>query len=301
MTLLYAALVAGLLVYGLHCHALVLLHWLGRRRARPEPACTGWTPRVVVQVPVFNERLVVGRLLDALAELDWPAGQLEVQVLDDSEDDTPEEVARHLPVLRRRGVTAHHLRRPRRDGYKAGALAWGLSRTDAEVVLVLDADFVPPPDLLRRLVPHLGPGVAAAQARWTHLNRSDNLLTRTVARCIDAHFLAEQPARGRWDLLTNFCGSAGVWRREAIEAAGGWSAATVTEDLDLSYRVQLAGWRIVHVEGAECPAEVPASLAAYKAQQRRWARGSAQTARRNLLPVLRSPRSRLARLRACCT
>ena len=298
MTAVYAALVAGLLLYGLHCHLLVLLHWLGRRRDPGPPPVPGWTPRVVVQVPVYNERFVVGRLLDALAALDWPAERLEVQVLDDSTDDTPEEVARHLGALAERGVAVSHLRRADRQGYKAGALAYGLSRTDAEVVAVLDADFVPPPGLLRGLAPWLGPGVAAVQARWTHLNREESLLTRAVARSIDAHFLVEQAARGRFGLLTNFCGSAGIWRREAIEAAGGWSAETVTEDLDLSYRVQRLGWRIVHREDVCCPAEVPSTLAAYKAQQRRWARGSAQTARRNLLPVLRSGRPLLHRLEA---
>jgi hypothetical protein len=282
------ALSSGFLfVYGVN---LLYLSWLALR-LRPGPPSGAEPPEgtVLVQLPIYNERYVAGRVIDAVARLDWPRDRLQVQVLDDSDDDTPEIVARRIARWRRAGLAITHVRRSRRDGYKAGALAHGLERSDAPMIAVFDADFVPPPDFLRRVLPALSdPGVGFVQARWGHLNEDFSLLTYLQALMADFHFLVEQPVRARVGWLTNFAGSAGVWRRAAIEDAGGWSGATLTEDLDLSYRAQLRGWRAVYVEDVVVPQEVPVSANAYRAQQSRWATGSFQCTARLLPPLLRS-------------
>ena len=211
-------------------------------------------PHVCVQVPVYNERYVAERVIDAVCQLDWPRDRLEVQVIDDSNDDTPEIVARCAERWRRAGVAITHVRRDGRTGYKAGALGHGLTLTDAELVAVFDADFVPAPDFLRRTVPALAdPRVGFVQARWGHLNEEFSLLTYLQSLMTDFHFLVEQAVRPRCGYLTNFAGSAGVWRRAAIDDAGGWSGATLTEDLDLSYRAQLRGWRAVYLSDVTVP------------------------------------------------
>jgi hypothetical protein len=248
---------------------------------------------VTVQLPVFNEAPVVTRLIDAAAALDYPRERLEIQVLDDSTDETREYAARAVAAHRARGVDIHHRVRPRRSGYKAGALAEGLAHARGELLAVFDADFLPPRDFLRRLVPRFAePRVGMAQARWTHLNRARSALTTAQATLLDAHFVVEHPARMHAGLFFNFNGTAGIWRRAAIEDAGGWSDDTVTEDLDLSYRAQLKGWRFVFDETVEAPGELPADVAALRSQQRRWTRGAIQTARK-LLPAI--GRARLPR------
>ena len=301
-TLLSWAQGAAALAYGL-AQALIVLYsshrWLilwRRRRgakvlARHRPADPARPlPTVTVQLPVFNERSVVGRLIDAVAALDYPADRLEIQVLDDSTDETRAIAAaaarRHLA----RGVNVVHRHRPRRDGFKAGALSEGLAHARGELIAVFDADFVPRPDFLRRIVRHFDdPAVGMVQARWGHLNRDESLLTRAQAVMLDAHFLLEHEARMRGGLFFNFNGTAGVWRRACIESAGGWQHDTLTEDLDLSYRAQLAGWRFVFDGEVVAPAELPADIEALKSQQRRWAKGSIQTARKLLPALLRAP------------
>lgn len=279
----YGVLLALLSIYGLNTVLLVVLH----RGSRPRPAPSALPdelPVVTVQLPVYNEALVVERLLRAVAELDWPADRLEIQLLDDSTDDTSAIAAPVVAELRARGLDVAHIRRADRVGFKAGALAVGMERARGSLIALFDADFVPPPGFLRAAVPHLqDPGVAAVQGRWTHLNRDWSRLTRAEALAIDGHFGVEQAARARTGLFLNFNGSAGVWRRAAIADAGGWSADTLTEDLDLSYRAQLAGWHIAYDPALVCPSELPVDLEAFKAQQRRWATGSMQTARK-LLP-----------------
>jgi len=294
---------AAALAYGLaqgliivYCSHRWLILWRRRRGARSisnpaSPVDPAWAlPSVTVQLPVFNERSVVERLIDAVAALDYPADRLEIQVLDDSTDETralaAAAVRRHLA----RGVHIVHRHRPRRDGYKAGALAEGLAHARGELIAVFDADFVPPPDFLRRMARHFAdPAVGMAQARWGHLNRDQSLLTRAQAVMLDAHFLLEHEARMRGGLFFNFNGTAGVWRRACIESAGGWQHDTLTEDLDLSYRAQLAGWRFVFDAGVVAPAELPADIEALKSQQRRWAKGSIQTARKLLPGLLAAP------------
>ena len=269
--------------------------------AAGQPLASDQLPFVTVQLPIYNERYVAPRLIAAVLGFDYPADRLEVQILDDSTDDTADRVEaalaraaagdRPLPLVR-------HLRRKGRRGYKAGALAAGLERARGELIAIFDADFVPAPDFLRRTVPAFAdPGLGMVQARWDHANRDDSLLTRAQAVLLDGHFLVEQAARHRSGCFFNFNGTAGVWRRRAIEDAGGWQADTLTEDLDLSYRAQLAGWRFLLTTDLAVPAELPARVNDFKSQQHRWARGSAQTMRKLLGRILRSaarPRVKLA-------
>jgi cellulose synthase/poly-beta-1,6-N-acetylglucosamine synthase-like glycosyltransferase len=256
-------------------------------------------PPVTIQLPIYNEMYVADRLIDAVCRIDYPRELLEIQVLDDSTDETTSLAAAAVARHRVRGVPIRLLCRDDRTGFKAGALAAGLRATDAELIAVFDADFVPAPDFLTRLVPHFGdPRVGMVQARWGHLNRRHSTLTAAQAVMLDSHFLLEHVTRMERGLFFNFNGTAGIWRRDCIEDAGGWSHDTLTEDLDLSYRAQMAGWTFVFDPSVESPAELPADIEALKSQQRRWAKGSIQTARK-LLPLLwRSPRPLRVKLEA---
>ncbi|MGQ0815784.1 MAG: glycosyltransferase [Gemmatimonadota bacterium] len=282
----YFAAFAVLAVYALH--RVWLLFLLRRFPASEFPIPIPITlPCVTVQLPIFNERFVIERLLRAVERLDYPRELLDVQVLDDSTDHTRELIAQEVRAMQQRGVPISHITRPARTGFKAGALAHGLGNARGEFILILDADFVPQPSLIRELLaPMNDPGVGMVQARWGHINGCANALTRAQALLLDAHFLLETEARARAKLCFNFHGTAGLWRRRAIDDAGGWSADTVTEDLDLSYRVQLAGWRFVFLRDVVVPAELPATLAAFRQQQARWARGTIATARKHLRAIL---------------
>jgi hypothetical protein len=278
-----------LALYGLHPFAMVWL-FARPRRGRPVPPDPPreW-PAVTVQLPVHNELYVVDRLIDAACSLDYPRDRLEVQVLDDSTDETSTLAAAAAERWRFRGVEVRVLHRQHRCGFKAGALEEGLHRARGELIAVFDADFVPPRDFLRRLVPHFGdPRVGMVQARWGHLNRDFSWLTRAQGMFLDAHFLVEHSARSGAGLFFNFNGTAGMWRRRCIEDAGGWHHDTLTEDLDLSYRAQLRGWRFVFLPRVVAPAELPADMNAFKSQQRRWVKGSIQTARKMLPPLWHS-------------
>jgi len=276
---LYLATLAALGLFGLHRVWLCLRF----RWDRPLPAAQapGELPFVTVQLPLFNERTVAARLLRAVGELDWPADRLELQVLDDSTDETRAIVDEEVAALVRRGLDAKVVRRAERTGFKAGALAHGQALARGELFAIFDADFVPRPDFLRALVPDFAdPRVGLVQARWEHLNRDESLLTRAQSVLLDGHFVIEHTVRHDGGLFFNFNGTAGIWRRAAIEAAGGWQHDTLTEDLDLSYRAQLAGWRFVYRPLVTAPAEVPAELSAFQSQQHRWAKGSVQVARK---------------------
>lgn len=270
-------------------HRLWLLHLL-RRPAPPRVrTLPPDLPRVTVQLPIYNERHVIGRLIDAACALEWPRDRLQVQVLDDSTDATRELAAAAVGAHRALGFPIVHLPRESRQGYKAGALAAGLARASGEFLAVFDADFVPAPDFLRRTLPAFAdPTVGMVQARWGHLNGKDGLLPRLQATLLDGHFLVDHAARERGDLCFNFNGTAGVWRRCCLVQAGGWQSDTVTEDLDLSYRAQLRGWRFAYAADVVVPGEVPADLAAFKAQQHRWAKGSIQTLRKLAPSIWRS-------------
>jgi hypothetical protein len=295
---LYALAIAGLLLYGGHWGWLALVH-LRTERLRggpvPEPEETPpapdeW-PVVTVQLPLYNEARVAERLIDACARLDYPEGRLDIQILDDSTDETTALAERRAEHWRRRGREVRVVHRDDRTGYKAGALKNGLRLARGTLVAVFDADFVPPPDFLRRAVPALlsSDDIGMVQARWGHLNAEHSLLTKAQGVGLDAHFALEQGARQAAGCFLNFNGTAGLWRRACIEDAGGWHTDTLTEDLDLSYRAQLGGWRLRYLPDLEVPAELPAGLGALRAQQARWAKGAIETARKLLGPLWRSP------------
>lgn len=285
----YLAAAVLLAVYGVNSMLLALLFFRSRGQATRAPRLTT-LPAVTVQLPLYNERWVARRLLEAVAELDYPRSLLEVQVLDDSDDLTREIVDSVSARLRRRGINIRVLRRENRAGYKAGALAEGLRIATGELVAIFDADFVPPRDWLRRVVPHLvaNPRAGFLQTRWGHINETYSAPTRAQTLALDGHFIVEQSARQRSGLLMNFNGSGGIWRRECIEQSGGWTARTLCEDLDLSYRAQMAGWSCLYLPEVVVPAEVPPTVSAFKSQQRRWATGSIQCLRHLAGPLLRS-------------
>lgn len=299
---IYAVGACGLALYGLHTLWMTWQRWQGERRPAPLPGPVMDWPTVTVQLPLYNEQHVAWRLIDACARLDYPKDRLQIQVLDDSTDVTRELVARRVRHWRSRGVDIHHVHRSNRQGYKAGALAHGLPLARGEFLAIFDADFVPPSDFLRRTVPHfLGPhnrNVGFVQARWGHLNAAYSPLTRSQALALDGHFVVEQAGRQAAGYPFGFNGSAGVWRRACIEdpRVGGWQADTLCEDLDLSYRAQLAGWQPRYLDDVEAPAEIPPQLLAFKRQQFRWAKGSIQTLRKLAPRVWRAPWRLSARL-----
>ena len=290
---------AGLFLYGVNWYYFV---WRWRKgRAAPPSARRALTshPVVTVQLPVYDERYVAQRLIEAVARFDWPQDRLEIQVLDDSDDDTTEIIAKAGSALRSRGFDVQHLRRGTREGYKAGALKHGLEHAKGEFIAVFDCDFLPPADFLTRAMPEFeDPRVGLVQARWEHLNRTYSRLTGAQALGIDGHFAVEQEVRFRAGFLLNFNGTAGVFRRACIEDAGGWSGDTLAEDLDLSYRAQLRGWRFVYRKDIACPAELPAQIQAFKRQQFRWAKGSIQVWRKLSARVRHSRLSLAQRVQA---
>jgi cellulose synthase/poly-beta-1,6-N-acetylglucosamine synthase-like glycosyltransferase len=294
---IYYLILGTLAAYGVHRLALVALYYRTRRRAPGTPPAPADWPRVTVQLPLFNEMYVAERLIDAAARFDYPLDRLEIQVLDDSTDETREIVARQVERYRLEGLPIRHLHRHDRTGFKAGALAAGQAEASGELVAIFDADFVPPRDFLRRMVPHFhDPEIGMVQARWEHINRHYSLLTRIQATFLDGHFIIEHAARARAGMFFNFNGTAGVWRRRAIDEAGGWQHDTLTEDLDLSYRAQLAGWKFRFLSDVTAPAELPVEVNAFKRQQFRWAKGSIQTARKLLWRLLRAPISARAKI-----
>jgi cellulose synthase/poly-beta-1,6-N-acetylglucosamine synthase-like glycosyltransferase len=243
-------------------------------------------PSVTIQLPLYNEATVAARLIDAVGAIDYPRDRLEIQVLDDSSDETQSIARRRVEMLKDRGIRAEYVRRPDRHGYKAGALEYGLSRSKGELVAIFDADFIPRPGFLREIVHHFTDNeVAMVQTRWAHLNRDDNLMTGLQALMLDGHHLVENRARFGAGCYFNFAGTGGMWRKSAITAAGGWQHDTLTEDLDLSYRAQMAGQRFVYRPDITTPSELPDTMTALRAQQYRWAKGTVQTARK-LLPLL---------------
>jgi cellulose synthase/poly-beta-1,6-N-acetylglucosamine synthase-like glycosyltransferase len=290
LLIVYGLAMVFLLVFSLHRFVMVQLYYRNRHGRAGEPRKLAELPRVTVQLPVYNERYVVERLIRSVAAFDYPPDRFEIQVLDDSTDDTSQLAARCVDELQAAGHDICHMRRSHRSGYKAGALEAGLQVATGELVAVFDADFQPRPDFLRQTVHHFSdPAVGMVQSRWGHLNRTYSLLTRVQSIFLDGHFVMEHGARSRSGLFFNFNGTAGVWRRQCIEEAGGWQHDTLTEDLDLSYRAQMAGWRFVYLQDVVSPAEVPVEMNAWKSQQHRWAKGSVQTARKLLWKLLRSP------------
>jgi cellulose synthase/poly-beta-1,6-N-acetylglucosamine synthase-like glycosyltransferase len=291
LCLLYFAVLLGLSAFGLHRLHLVLLVRRNRARIasaqRTEPLGEHELPKVTIQLPLFNESTVAIRLLQAVSKVDYPADKLEVQVLDDSTDETAALTRREVERLARTGLDVVYLHRTNRVGYKAGALAAGLDVAKGELVAVFDADFLPQPDFVRAIVPHFkDPKVGMVQTRWGHMNRDHSILTKVQALMLDGHHLIENRARFGAGLLFNFSGTGGMWRKSAIRSAGGWQHDTLTEDLDLSYRAQLAGWKFIYREDVVSPSELPEDISALRAQQYRWGKGTVQTARKLLRRVL---------------
>jgi cellulose synthase/poly-beta-1,6-N-acetylglucosamine synthase-like glycosyltransferase len=286
----YFAVMIILAFYGLHRYQLVYHYYKNRKNAAKEAASRfSELPLVTVQLPIFNEQFVIDRLIQACCNLDYPREKLEIQVLDDSTDETVA-VARGLVeryAALGHPVTYHH--RTNREGFKAGALAEGLKTAKGEFIAIFDADFTPPEDFLLRAIHHFtDPKVGMVQTRWTHINRNYSFLTQVEAILLDGHFVLEHAGRARTGLFFNFNGTAGMWRQKAIDEAGGWQHDTLTEDTDLSYRAQLKGWKFVYLQDVECPAELPVEMTAFKTQQARWAKGLIQTAKKILPQVLRS-------------
>jgi cellulose synthase/poly-beta-1,6-N-acetylglucosamine synthase-like glycosyltransferase len=286
----YFFVLSILAIYGWHRYYLVYLYMKHKDNIPPPPAAAlDPPPPVTVQLPIFNEMYVTDRLIDAVCELDYPRERLEIQVLDDSTDETRDiaelAVRRHAA----RGFNIHYLHRDDRRGFKAGALEAGLRDATGQFIAIFDADFIPPADFLRQTIPYFAdPTVGMVQARWGHINQDYSLLTKIQSILLDGHFVLEHGGRNRAGCFFNFNGTAGVWRREAIDDAGGWQHDTLTEDLDLSYRAQLAGWRFVFLPTVVSPAEVPVEMNSFKSQQHRWAKGSVQTCRKLLPRILRS-------------
>jgi cellulose synthase/poly-beta-1,6-N-acetylglucosamine synthase-like glycosyltransferase len=297
MTLFETAILASyffvlsiLAVYGWHRYYLVYVYTKYRDNVpRPLPPLDP-LPRVTVQLPFFNEMYVVERVIEAVCWMDYPRELLQIQVLDDSTDETQRIAELAVHRWRAQGFDITHLHRTDRTGFKAGALEAGLRQATGEFIAIFDADFLPPPDFFRKTLPQfVDPGVGLVQARWGHINEDYSLLTKVQAILLDAHFVLEHGGRNRAGCFFNFNGTAGIWRRQAIDDAGGWEHDTLTEDLDLSYRAQLRGWRFVFLPDLVSPAEVPVEMNAFKSQQHRWAKGSIQTTLKLLPRILVAP------------
>jgi len=287
--------------YGLHRYTLVYLYYKKKKNKTVEPAEKfANLPGVTVQLPIFNEQYVVDRLLQAICRLDYPREKLDIQLLDDSTDETADVARALVEHYATQGHRVTYLHRTNREGYKAGALHEGLKTATGEFVAIFDADFVPPPDFLLRTIHHFtDPKIGMVQTRWTHINRNYSFLTEVEAILLDGHFVLEHSGRARHDVFFNFNGTAGIWRRQAIEEAGGWQHDTLTEDTDLSYRAQLKGWKFIYRQDIECPAELPVEMTAFKTQQARWAKGLIQTGKKILPRVLKSDQPFRVKLEAC--
>jgi len=292
---LTAALLLG--IYGLQALILSVLYWLHRRERVLPPAVSSW-PTVTVQLPLYNEMYVAERILRAVTRLQYPREKLHIQVLDDSTDETRLLLERAVAHYRQAGFDIDIIRRPERRGFKAGALQYGLGLAKGEFIAIFDADFVPPADFLLRTIPYFTqePRLGFVQARWGHLNAEHSTLTRAQSIGLDGHFIVEQTGRQRGGLFMSFNGTAGVWRRSCIIESGGWQADTLCEDLDLSYRAQMAGWHCLYLPELEASAEIPPQMAALKRQQARWAHGSVQCLMKLWRPVLASRKPLSVRL-----
>src|SRR6201998_3114204 len=286
MMIPYFIVLIILAVYGLHRYWLVYDYYkYARNTPGPPPEVTRW-PRVTVQLPIFNERYVIERLVEAVSRFDYPRELLDIQVLDDSTDETKEVASACVARFAAQGLPITYIHRANREGYKAGALENGLKIARGEFVAIFDADFIPASDFLRRSIPYFeNEKIGMVQARWTYLNRDYSLLTQVETILLDGHFVVEHGARSRRGTFFNFNGTAGVWRRVAIEEAGGWEHDTLTEDTDLSYRAQLKGWKFLYLPQIECASELPVDMNGFKSQQARWAKGLMQTAKKILPKV----------------
>jgi len=295
----YLFALVSLFIYGINCYILMVFYLINypktinkheeiKENFYKKVSSNNW-PHTTIQLPIYNELYVAERLIESVCRIDYPKDLIEIQVLDDSTDDTAEIAKTLVEKLKAQGFDIDYIHRTDRTGYKAGALKEGLKSAKGELIGIFDADFVPNSDFLKESVPYfVDPNVGMVQTRWGHLNSDYSLLTRAQSMGIDGHFGVEQASRSWSGLFMNFNGTAGVWRKKTIEDAGGWQADTLTEDLDLSYRAQMKGWKLIFAPQVECPAEVPVTITAFKSQQHRWAKGSIQTAKKNLGKLFKS-------------
>ena len=286
----YFSVMIVLALYGVHRYTLCYLYFKYRKNYNPNPLNTfEELPRVTIQLPIFNEQFVIDRLVEAICAIEYPKDKLDIQVLDDSTDETQEVAAAIVARYAALGHPIVYIHRTNRHGFKAGALDAGLKVAKGEYVAIFDADFVPPTDWLMRVIHHFAePEIGMVQTRWTHLNKDYSMLTRIEAILLDGHFVLEHGARARTGDFFNFNGTAGIWRRQAIFDGGGWQHDTLTEDTDLSYRSQMAGWKFRYLPEVECPSELPIEMTAFKTQQARWAKGLIQTSIKVLPMMFRS-------------
>jgi cellulose synthase/poly-beta-1,6-N-acetylglucosamine synthase-like glycosyltransferase len=294
--------IIGYIIYGIYIltsfwlflNALVQLHLIWHYKRKKISSKNTFTvpsqlPFVSIQVPVYNEKYVIERLLDSISAFDYPKSCFEVQVLDDSTDETSSIIDRKVAALKNADISIQVVRRKERKGYKAGALQDGLAQCKGDLIAIFDADFTPAPGFLKSMVPYFSdPRTGLVQARWGHLNRGQNCLTRIQTFLLDTHFSIEQTGRSKAGYFINFCGTAGIWRRQCIVDAGGWDGNVLSEDLDLSYRAQLKGWKLVYDQQVEVPAELPSVMEAFKIQQFRWTKGMAQISKKMMMRVVRS-------------
>ncbi|MAE60355.1 MAG: glycosyl transferase family 2 [Planctomycetaceae bacterium] len=299
LTSAYLLILLLVCIYGLHRYWLVWLYYRTRGRFPRARRRLADLPVVTVQLPMYNEDLVAERIIEAACNIDYPPDKLEIQVLDDSTDQSAHIARQCARRMRDRGHDVSYIHRIDRVGFKAGALDAGLKVAKGDLIAIFDADFVPRPSILKRTVHHFAdPVIGMVQVCWDHLNRCTSMLTRAQAIFLDGHFVIEQTARNRSGRWMNFNGTAGVWRKQAIEAAGGWQHDTLTEDMDLSYRAQLAGWKFIFLQRTRCPAELPPEINSFKTQQHRWTKGTVQSARKLLWPILTSDAPRRVKIEA---
>lgn len=289
ITILYLLCLSYLFAFSMGQLHLTWNYLQSRKKKLNEELTLIKFPNVTIQLPVYNEKYVVERLLDAISKFDYPKEKLEIQVLDDSSDETTEIILKKMETLRPLSLDIKLIHRESREGFKAGALDHGFQLAKGEYIVIFDADFIPTPDFLKKTIPYFtNEKVGVVQTRWAHINKNYSLLTKLQAFGLDAHFSIEQSARNYAGSFINFNGTCGVWRKSCIADAGGWSNDTLTEDLDLSYRAQLKGWHFHYLEEVETKGELPVIMSAIKSQQYRWNKGAAETARKNFGKVVNS-------------
>lgn len=289
--ILSSYLCALTILFGFGIHGLIMLYYYHKTQKiiRPDEELPADCPRVTIQLPLYNELYVIERLIRAVCNIKYPKEKLEIQVLDDSTDETVEICRNIVEEFQAKGYDIQHIRRGSREGYKAGALKYGLTVAKGEFVAIFDADFVPNDDFLQKTIPHFkNPKIGCVQTRWEHLNENYSFITRAQALALDGHFVMEQQVRNKAGFFINFNGTAGIWRKDTIIDAGNWQADTLTEDLDLSYRAQLKGWEFLYLNHVTSPAELPADINALKTQQFRWTKGAVETAKKMLPTVLKA-------------
>lgn len=299
ITILYTLSLLYLFLFSMGQLHLTLIYLKRAKNAKPEPSVTDFEPFVTIQLPIYNEKYVVERLIDAVSKIDYPREKMEIQILDDSTDETSGIIYQKLEWLKNFRFDIKHIHRRSRSGFKAGALEEGLQTAKGEFIVIFDSDFIPGEDFLKKTLPYFAdPTTGVVQTRWGHINKDYSLITQLQAFGLDAHFSIEQSARNAAGSFINFNGTSGIWRKACITDAGGWSADTLTEDLDLSYRAQLKGWRFKYLEDVVTPGELPVLMPVIKLQQYRWNKGAAETARKIMGRVLHSKLSPVQKVHA---